>query len=375
MKLSVIPVRSRKDLMRFIKLPWKIYKGNPCWVPPLIKDMREMLDPGKESGVAKGEQELFLALVDGEPAGRIFIAIDPVLNQKKEMSMGYFSLFECIQNQDVANLLFDSAFSWFREQGIGKVIGPVSPTGTDGDEYKGLLLDCFDQPPVLMNSYNPPYYRQLIENYGFRKDYDVFAYYLDKDKIFQKNPSRVIEYAKKKYNFRVDSLNFKNLEREIKDIKHVMDLAIPDEWPDLVPPSLEEVREIAKKLLTYADPDLVVMARSGDEAIGFGIALPDFNQVLIHMNGRMNPLSIIKYLWYKRKVTQARFFVMFVIPAFRSKGVSYAIYYTVFKNAADKGIYYGEGSTIGETNQRMRADIEGFGGQKYKTYRIFVKEV
>jgi hypothetical protein len=164
------------------------------------------------------------------------------------------------------------------------------------------------------------------------------------------------------------------LDREINDIKHVLDLAVPDEWPDLMPPSLEEVQEMAKKLLTYADPDLVAIARSGDEAIGFGLALPDYNQVLIHLNGRLTPLAMLKYLWYKRRITSARFFVMFVVPAFRSKGASYAIYYTVFKNGTEKGYTHGEGSTIGETNLRMRADIEGFGGKKYKTYRIFKKK-
>lgn len=373
MNLNAVKVETKADLMKFIKMPWRIYKGNKCWVPPLIKDMKETLETSSNPDTDKIDHAMFLVFSDGKPVGRIFTGIDSNLNSKKNMNMGFFSLFECIDSVETVNLLFDTAFAWFRQRGVDNVIGPVSPTGTDGDEFKGLLVDCFDRPPVIMNSYNPEYYIKLIEQYGFEKDYDVFAYYMEKDMIFKRDPARVIEYAQKRYGFRVDNINLKDIEGEIKAIKHVLDLAVPDEWPDLVAPSLEEVREMAKKLLTYADPELIVIARSGDEPIGFALALPDYNQVMIHLNGRITPFAALKYLWYKRRINSARVFVMFVIPSFRSKGASFAIYYRVFKNGTDKGYTWGEGSTIGETNQRMRADIEGFGAQRYKTYRIFKK--
>ncbi len=375
MNIDVIAVRTKADLMRFIKLPWKIYKGNKCWVPPMIKEMRETLDLGRDNTATKINREIFLALLDGKPAGRLFTGIDSNLNGKKNIQLGYFSLFECIDDINVAKALFNEASAWFRKNGVTSFIGPVSPTGTDGDEYKGLLIDCFDHPPAIMNSYNPSYYRKLLEDCGFEKDYDVFSYYLDKELTSAKDPSKAIAYAQKKYNFRIDTLNIKNLDNEIKDIKHVLDLAVPDEWPDLVAPSLEEVREMAKKLLPYADPDFIAIARSGDEAVGFNLALPDFNQVLIHMNGRITPVSALKYLWYKRRIKGARAFVMFVVPAFRSKGVSYGIYHLTFQNTLKKGYTWGEASTIGETNTRMRSDMESFGARHYKTYRIFKKAI
>ncbi len=374
-ELKVIPVQTESDLKKFIHFPWKIYKNDKNWVPPLIGDLKKLLKPSHDGLGAKICHETFLALIGDEPVGRIFAGYDKTLNAKKNIKLGYFALFECINDEATAQALFDAAIGWFRGNGIESVIGPTSPTGTDGDENKGLLVDCFDRPPVLMNSYNPPYYRELIEKCGFVKDYDVFAYYLDKDSLFTKNPGKIIEYAQKRYGFHVDTLNKANIEKDLKDMKHVMDLAMPDDWPDLVPPTMEEMWELADKLMPNADPDLIIIARSGDEAVGFGIALPDYNQALIHMNGRMNPISIIKFLWYKRKIDWARFFVMFVIPAYRSKGVSHAIYYKTFVNGVNKGMKYGEGSTIGETNIRMRTDIESVGGQKYKTYRIFKKEL
>lgn len=373
MNINIITVRSKSDLMKFIKLPWKIYKGNKCWVPPMIKDLAKDLDPGRDMSETKIAREMFLAFVDGEPSARLFTGIDANLNEKKNTKMGYFSLFESIDNETVVRELFERAFAWFRERGIDTLIGPGSITGTDGDENKGLLINCFDKPPVIMNSYNPPYYQKLLENLGFEKDYDVFAYYVDPYVSLKKDPTKVIEFAKKKYNFRIDVLDINNMDREIADIKHVLDLAVPDEWPDLVAPSMEEVKEMANKLLPYADPDLIAIARSGDEAIGFNLALPDWNQVLIHMNGRITPVSALKYFWYKRRIKAGRAFVMFVVPAFRTKGVSYAIYHKSFTNALKKGMVWGEASTIGETNTRMRTDIESFGAEHYKTYRIFKK--
>lgn len=375
MKLDIKKVETKTDLTKFLELPWKVYKGDKCWVPPLLKDIKESLDPSTNPALQKIDRDMFLALGDDKPVGRIYVGIDNVLNEKKNMKMAFFSMFECINDYQVAELLFNTAIDWAKKNGAEFVSGPVAVTGTDGDENKGLLVDCFDRPPVIMNSYNPEYYRDFMERYGFVKDYDVFAYHLDKDVMFKKDPTKIIEYAKKRYDFRVDTLDLNNLEREIKDLKHVMDIAMPDEWPDLVPPTLDEVRDLAKKLVGLADPALLPIARHGDEAIGFAIALPDYNQVLIHLNGRITPLAALKFLWYKRKIKSARVFAMFVVPEYRSKGVSFAIYHKAFSNGVNKGYTWGEGSTIGETNLRMRADIEGTGATHYKTYRIYRKNI
>lgn len=375
MKPEVKAVGSKAEMKQFLKLPWKIYKDDKCWVPPLINDLKTSLDPVKNPTLQKIEHALFLALIDGKAVGRIYAGIDTNLNEKKHMNMAFFSLFECINDFEVATLLFDAAFNWSRQNGANFVCGPSAVTGTDGDENKGLLVNCFDKPPVIMNSYNPAYYMDLIEKYGFVKDYDVFAYYLDKDTMFKKNPTKAIEYAQNRYGFRVNTMNLNDLENEIKAIKHVMDLAMPEEWPDLVPPTIEEVREIARKLVDLADPELIPIVRHGDEAVGFAIALPDYNQVLIRLNGRITPLAALKFLWYKRRIKGARMFVMFVVPEFRNKGVSFAIYHAAFKNAIHKGYTWGEASTIGETNLKMRADIESTGATHYKTYRIYKKEL
>jgi GNAT superfamily N-acetyltransferase len=375
MDIEIKTVRSKADVKKFVKLPYKIYKGCKNWVPPLEKDIADTIDPAKTPDAGRFEREVLLAICNGETVGRIYLGIDKNLNNTKNESLGHFSLFECVDDIDIAKTLFEAAMQWFKEKGIKCVRGPVSPTGADSDECKGLLMDSFDTPPTIMNSYNPDYYEKLIEACGFVKDYDLFAYKLDAESLFSKNPEKTIEYAKKRYNFRVDTLKVDDIEEEIKALKHVMDLAVPENWPDLVAPSMDDFREMAKKLLPAADPDIIAIARSGDEAVGFGIALPDYNQILIHLKGRITPLAALKYLWYKRRISLARFFVMFVTPEFRKKGVSYAIYYNVFSNGVRKGYKTGDGSTIGEDNLQMRNDIESFGGIKNKTYRVFKKEL
>ncbi len=372
MSIDVIPVASRRDLSRFLKLPWSIYRGDRHWVPPLISEVRRSVGSGPPSPFRR---QLFLALVDGTPAGRVQAGIDDALNARKGVAMGFFSLFECVDTQDACAQLLSAAESWLAARGVRLVKGPVPPDGPNGDDCKGLLIDAFDRPPVFMTSYNPPYYRALLEGCGYAKDLDLFAYYLDKERLFARNPTKLIEYAARRYRFRVDPVNLADVDGETVAIKKVLDVAVPASWPDLIPPSLEDLRALARRLKTVADPELIPIARSGDEPIGFAIALPDLNQVLARLNGRMTPLAFLKFLYYRRRVNWARIFVMFVVPAFRKKGVAHALYHHIFVRGTAKGYNHGEGSTIGETNVEMRADIEGFGGERYKTYRVFSKDI
>lgn len=372
MSIDVRPVRSRADLRDFVRLPWQIYRGDRDWVPPLVSDVEQAVDFAA-LGRAAGTHEVFVARRAGRAVGRIYAAFDPVLNKQKRQNAGHLSLFESVNDVDAARALFDRALAWLKERGVRLVRGPVCPSGPAIDEHKGVLLDGFDGPPIVLTSYNPPYYPRLFEQSGFEKDADVFAYHLDAARLFAKDPARAVRYAERRYGFRTDPMNTREVEAEVRAIKHVLDLAVPAEWVDMVPPSLEEVREMATRLVPLVDPDLTAIVRAGDEPVGFGLAIPDYNQVLIHLNGRITPLGALKYLWYKRRISRVRVFIMFVVPAFRQKGVAHAIYYRIFDRGTAKGYTQGEASTIGETNRQMRTDIEKMGGEKYRTYRVYGK--
>ena len=374
MPIDIRPVRSRAELREFLRLPWQIYRGDRDWVPPLLRDVERTIDLSA-LGHAACTHDVFIARHDHQVAGRVYAAFDPVLNRQKGQAAGHLSLFESADDIDLARALFDRALAWLKERGVTRVRGPVCPAGPAIDEYKGVLVDGFDDPPTVLTSYNPPYYPCLFEQSGFEKDADVFAYRLDAARLFTKDPARVVQYAERRYGFRTEAMNLRDVEAEVRAIKHVLDLAVPAEWADLVPPGIEEVREMARRLAPLADPDLTAMVRAGDEPVGFGLALPDYNQILIHLNGRITPLGALKYFWYKRRMTRVRFFIMFVVPEFRQKGVAHAIYYRVFSRGTAKGYLWGEASTIGETNRQMRADIEKMGAEKYKTYRVYGKVI
>lgn len=374
METTVREVRTRRDKARFIDLPWVLYKGDLNWVPPLKKEMWETIDSNDNPLFHCGPHCLFIAEKDSKVVGRIMTAIDHELNSKRNQSWGYFALFECIRDVEVASALLSTAEQWLRLHGATISRGPVSPS--NGDDYRGLLINGFDTPPVLMNSYNPPHYVSLLEECGYQGDgNDRLAYYFDTYSSTQSRLTSVIDYARKRYKFRIDRANLKTLEHEFADLKSVMDLAMP-EWPDMVPPTVEELRLMAKKIVPIADADFLLIARNlANVPIGFLIGLPDYNQVLRHLNGRLFPWGWLKFILLKRRITGLRIFALFVIPAYQGKGVSHAMFLEVFRAAIRKGYTWADGSTIVEQNVPMNRDAVAAGGRLYKRYRTYEKEL
>lgn len=373
-EITICEVKTSKQEKEFIKLPWKVYENDINWVPPLISDFKKTIR-GKTNTLKKsGPYALIIAYLDGEVCGRLIVGINEALNIAKNYKEGYISFFECIDNEEVAKAMFDYASEWLRIRGMKKIIGPISVP--DGDDNRGLLIDNFEDPPIVMNVYNPPYYRKFFENYGFYKYWDVYAYHFDITKELDERFSNVTQYAMKKYGFTVDKLDLKNIDKDMKDVKTIIEKAMPEEWEDFIPPSDEEIAIMAKSLVPVADPDLIYIARDKEgEPIGFNIAMPDYNQVLKRMNGRIFPIGFLKYYYYKRKINRGRLFVLFVVPEYRKKGVAGAIYLKGIEAAKKKGYVAGEGSTIWEYNTIMRRDAESVGGKIYKTYRIYKKDI
>ncbi|MCM8711145.1 hypothetical protein M2651_08900 [Clostridium sp. SYSU_GA19001] len=371
--IEIIEIKDKAELKKFIELSWFIYKNDKFWVPPLKRDLLNTL-LGKDNPLfMSGEHAFFMAYLNGEAAGRICVGINKNLNEKKNVKEGYITLFESIENKEVAFALFDKAIEWLRGRRQKLVKGPISPT--NGDDYKGLLIKGFDGSPVLMNSYNPEYYINFFEDYGFVKHLDLYAYYHNLHTINMDRYSKIADYAMKKYNFTVDEINLKDMDKEMEDIKKVLDISMPEEWEELIPPTKEEIRAEGAKLKPMADKNLIVIARSEGKPIGFGIALPDYNQVLKKMDGKLLPFGFLKFLWYRKKIDWFRVFVLFVIPEFRKKAVSGTMLNKLYINGIKNGYNYAEGSTIGETNIAMRTDIEKLGAINYRTYRIYKKEI
>jgi len=366
-------IKEKKDLKKFINLPWDIYRNDQNWVPPLRRQQLNSLQGNDNPLLAGGPHTFFLALSENKVAGRILVGVNTKLNEKKHKNEGYISLFESVNNKDVAFSLFEAAAGWLKKRGLSTMVGPVSPT--NGDDNRGILIKGFNGPPVLMNSYNPPYYQNFFAEFGFKKYLDLFAYYMKTAEMDDARYGRVVAYAMKKFNFRIDRFDRKNPRREAEDIKKILDLAMPDTWEHLTPPSLEAIQKEMSALTRFMDEDLVYIARSGDEPIGFVVALPDYFQVIKKLNGRLLPLGFLKYLWYKKKITGIRIFMQFVVPEFRNKAVNSAVYHRLMLEAKKKGYIFGEGSTIAEINKESIRNVEKVGGKLYRVYRIYQKNL
>lgn len=228
-----------------------------------------------------------------------------------------------------------------------------------------------------MNSYNPPYYVDYFIKYGFLKERDLYAFYLDGVDFPGERYERVTAYAMRKFKFRVDRVNLKQLDREVSDIRKVLLKTVPERWVTFRMPSIDDIIKEAKKLMSIIDTDFIYIARreQDDEPIGFVVAAPDYNRVLHKLKGRLFPFGFIKFLYYKKRIDAVRIFMQFVVPEYEGKAVNGTIFYSIFKAAKQKGMTSGEGSTIGEDNLRSIASVEDIGGELYRIYRMYTMDI
>lgn len=367
-------VETTKELNDFVMLPFKLYKNDDSWVPPLISEFKKYV-LGKDNALNQaGPNERIVAYQDGNIAARLLVGINQELNEYKGFNEGYIALYECIEDDEVSKKILQCAENFLKERGVEKIKGPLSLPG--GDDYRGFLIDNFTDPTLIMNIYNKKYYNDQFLKFGMEKYLDCYGYLGKFDNTQMEKYEKLIPYAMKRYKFTVERIDLKNIQKEMMDIKKIIVDAMPKDWDDFMPPTDEEIQLIAKQLLPFADPDFIYIARDENRnPIGFNIALPDYNQVLKRMKGRLFPVGLLKFLYYKKKINRLRIFVLFVIPEFRKKGVTAAIYYAGLKKGIEKGYLYAEGSTIWEYNKPMQNDALGFADNPYKTYRVYIKNI
>ncbi len=373
---DVVQVESKSDLQDFIQLPFTLYRGDPNFVPPLRSRVKSALE-ADNSLFARGPHALFLCRKNKQLVARIMIGIDRQYNDYNGYESAWFSLFDCIQDIEAARALLTEGELWAKANGAAYLRGPESPDNTD--TYKGILVFGFNGPPALMNSYNPPWYQTFFDQLGFTKMNDLYAYRFDVERLVTPKKTQIVQYAMKRYNYRVDSLDKTHLDRDLDDIHAILVQTVPtfrDEHMSI--PSREDVQQIGQSMLSIADPDLVCIARTNDTnlPIGYVAALPDYNQVMQKVkNGKLFPTGFIKMLYYRRKITSARVLMQFVIPEYQGRAVNNAIFYEMCRKALAKGIISGDGSTIGENNRQSRLSVEKLGAEHYRTYRIYKKKI
>ncbi|HKJ46092.1 MAG TPA: GNAT family N-acetyltransferase [Balneolales bacterium] len=365
-------VSSKKDEKAFLNFPYQLYAGDKNWIPPLYMDQKTLISTKKNPFYNDADIALFLAQSNGKVAGRIAAIHNKKFNEYHDTNVGFFGFFECIDNQSVANLLFKVASDWLKERNLTGVIGPASP-GTM-DEI-GVLIEGYEYEPSILMPYNKTYYDKLISGAGYQKEMDLLAFRVTKDTVALDRIDRAEAIVKRRLpNLKIREVNLKNFDTEVKIIREIFNKAWAKNW-GFTPLSKEEFRHLAKDLKTIVDTDIAHVAEIDGKPVGFSIALPDFNQALKHINGKLLPFGIFKLLYYSRKIDRIRTALMGILPEYQGKGIDALLHREAIRNGLEKGYTSSELGWVLENNVEMVRVAERIGGSVEKVYRMYKKEM
>ncbi|BCX81420.1 hypothetical protein MIT9_P0998 [Methylomarinovum caldicuralii] len=372
--LRLLPVTHPKDLTRFLRLPHRLHGGNPHWIAPLELERRQHLSP-QNPYFRHARWQGWLALRDGEPVGRISAQIDRLYLERHDDRTGFFGLLEAVDDPAVFEALLGQAETWLREAGMTAVRGPFN---LSINHDCGLLVEGFDKPPMVMMPYNPPYYADRIEALGYAKAKDLLAYRLETDVEFSAAVRRLA--AKAAGEIRVRPLRRRRLLEEFELLRDIFNDAWSDNW-GFVPFTREEFAEMAGTLKHIVADDFVQIAEYRGEAVGMIVAIPNLNQLLAGLDGRLLPLNWLKLLWRwkSQPPDSGRVILMGIRKSQRQSLMGAAIAYLLVDALREPVLRHGmrfmELSWILEDNRRIRGIIESLGAGIDKRYRIYQKSL
>ena len=373
--IEVSEVTTRHERDAFIKFQWEIYPNDPAWVPPLIIERKAFLDRKHHPFYRHGDAALFLARKNGKIAGRIMASDDPNYNSVYQSNIGCFGLFESIDDRDVAAALFEAAADWLRKRGRTEIMGPIDYS----TNYTcGLLVQGFEHPPTVLTTHNPPYYERLIDNCGFSKVIDFFAWWFSDPSAATARLRKLAARLEPRARFRIRRANLRNLEAEAANFLRIYDEAWKDNW-GFVPFTEAEFGYMAAEMKPLLRDDFTAVAETDGEAIGFALCLPDINVALKKMRGRLTtfgiPIGLARLFYYKSRIRKARYIAMGVRPQFRRLGVAEMMVLRIMEAGMVKCGFQAELSMTLENNVMINRFIQSIGAHRYKTYRIYRKQL
>ena len=369
-QIEVSPVNTRKERDAFIRFPWRIYRNDPAWVPPLILERKAFLDRKRHPFYQHGDAALFLAWQKREIVGRIMASDDPNYNSLHQTNVGCFGLFECIDNVDVAKALFRAAEDWVRAKGRSEIMGPIDYST---NYVCGLLIDGFEHPPTILTSHNSPYYAALLEQCGLKKEKDWYAWWFSE---FPEATARLRKIAMAragKFKVTIRPVNLRELEDEAQRLRVIYNQAWEKNW-GFVPFTEAEFEHLAREMKPLIVPQGVLIAEIGDEPVAFVIGVPDINVALRHIDGRLTtfglPIGLIKLLYWRTKIRTGRLIALGVVERYRRVGIAEMLVLQLMDEAFKRGLT-GELSMTLEDNVMVNRFIEALGADRYKTFRIY----
>jgi len=369
--IEIREVVNKSTLMDFIKLPWDIYKNDPNWVPPLIHDIKKKLNKKSNPFFEHSIVQLFVAYSGSKPKGRIASIIDYNHIDFHQEQVGFFGMFECHDNYSCAEKLLDAACDWLANRDIIFMRGPMNLSMND---ECGFLIEGFDSPPVIMMTYNPEYYLDIMERYGLEKAKDLYAYLNEGIVQTPERLDKIAQRARTKYNVTIRPMNMKKLKEEVTKIKSIYNAAWEKNW-GFVPMTDKEMDYLAGELKKIAQPELVVFAEISGKPVGISVTVPNYNEALIHIDGHLDPLSIAKVLIYRKKIKGTRSLIMGMLNEYRVTGIPVLLFMETAKAARKLGFEWCETSWNLEDNHLINKFDETIGGRLYKKYRIYEMQI
>lgn len=371
-QIEIRPVQNKKDLMTFIKLPWKINQDDPNWIPPLIMDRLKLLSKEKNPFFKVNPAEFFLATNSGETVGRIAAIVNHQHNQFHGDKVGFFGFLEALDNKAVFQELLSTAEKWLREKGCDTMMGPMNPSTND---EVGFLIEGFDTPPYFMMPHNPPYYNDIMMSLGFEKAKDLNAYYIDRDMLNHERVNRLSEQAKKKFSVHIRGLNLKKFKSELEIVRGIYNDAWSKNW-GFVPMTREEFDFLADDFRKIIDPELVMIAEYKGRPIGFSLAIPNYNEVFRKIpSGRLFPTGVITFLVNRNKINSLRAITLGVVRDYQTTGLGGMLILETIMRGLSGGYFAAEMSWVLEDNELMNKGAALVGGQVYKKYRVYQKPI
>jgi GNAT superfamily N-acetyltransferase len=369
--VEVARVQSGVEKDEFIRFQWKVYEGDLHWVSPLLMERREFLDPAKNPFYDHADVALFVARRGREVVGRIAAVEDRNFNAFHGTRTAYFGLYESLNDPGVAAALFKAAKDWARWRGLDTLLGPMNLS----TNYEvGLLVEGFDSDPYVMMPYNPRYYGELFEACGMKKAKDLFAWERSARTAPPERFMRIADKIAAHEEITIRSANFKDFATEAERIKEIYNAAWEKNW-GFVPMTSAEFDKMAKDLKQMAVEDLIVIAEHRGEPVAFSITVPDFNQALKKVNGRLTrfglPVGLAKLLWHARKIDRVRLIALGVKTGWRRRGLDAVLIVEAIRRANALGYTGGEVSWTLEDNDLINRAIEASGCTKTKVYRVY----
>jgi hypothetical protein len=371
--IEIVPVTSRRDLRRFVDVPWTLFDRtrHPQWVPPLRSTVLDALDRKRHPFYRDADRALFLALRAGKVVGRIAAIENRAHNRFHVDRVGFWGFFECANDQEAADALFDAATKWLGARGLDVLRGPMNPS----TNYEcGLLIDGFEHRPSFMTTWNPPYYETLCDRSGMRKAKDLVAYYIPMgDQRWTMPPAfeRLAERALKKSKVAFRDLDLRKFDQELEICWDVYNSAWERNW-GFVPMSKEEFVHTARDMKPLLNPRYAFAADVDGATVGFMLAVPDYSAVLQRIgSGRLFPTGALRLITAKRRIHEWRVMALGLRPEYRARGILPLFAWEAYRRGREAGEQGAEASWILEDNEPMKRPMEAMGTNVYRRWRIY----